>query len=325
MRFKEYFLMRVVQTFVTLFIVIVLLFVVFRLMPGDPSMFLIDPKMTPEAKKLLRINLGLDKPMWEQFVIYLQNTLTLNFGTSFTTHQPVAREIAERLPTTLLLFGTAHILGTILSILIGILMAWYRGSKMEISGIVVSLFFYSMPLFWFGLILLVVFYGMLHWFPVGGLGGLDPATNDPLPFPNNYADVLWHMTLPMFNLMVLGLAGGILLMRNSMLEVMGEDYITTARAKGLSESKVMTKHAARNALLPVVTSIAMGMAGMVSGGVLTETVFSWPGMGAYLVQRTLSYDYPAVQGAFFMLAIITIIANWVADILYAYLDPRIRL
>jgi len=325
MRFQEYFMMRLIQTFVTLLIVIVLLFVVFRLMPGDPTMFLIDPKMTQSAKDLYKHQLGLDKPPWEQFLIYLQNMLTLNFGTSFTTHQPVAKEIADRLPTTVLLFGTAHILGTILSIMIGILMAWYRGSKFEISGIVVSLFFYSMPLFWFGLILLVVFYGMLHWFPVGGLGGLDPITNQPLPFPNNYADVLWHMTLPMFNLMVLGLAGGILLMRNSMLEVMGEDYITTARAKGLTERKVMVKHAARNALLPVVTSIAMGMAGLVSGGVLTETVFSWPGMGAYLVQRTLSYDYPAVQGAFFMLAIITIIANWVADILYAYLDPRIRL
>jgi peptide/nickel transport system permease protein len=133
------------------------------------------------------------------------------------------------------------------------------------------------------------------------------------------------MAMPLFTLTALGLAGGILLMRNSMLEVMGEDYINTARAKGLSERKVMTRHAARNAMLPVVTSIALGVAGLVSGGVLTETIFSWPGMGAYLVQRTLSYDYPAVQAAFLMLAVITIAANWAADMLYAYLDPRIRL
>jgi peptide/nickel transport system permease protein len=269
--------------------------------------------------------LGLNKSIEEQFVIYLRNTFTLNFSTSFTTHQPVMKEIAEKLPTTLLLFGTAQILGTLISVLLGVLMAWYRGSKLEVSGIIISLFFYSMPLFWFGLILLVVFYGMFHLFPVGGLGGYDPVTLAPLPFPNNVLDVLWHMALPMFTLTALGLAGGILLMRNSMLEVMGEDYITTARAKGLSERKVMTRHAARNAMLPVVTSIALGMAALVSGGVLTETIFSWPGMGAYLVQRTLSYDYPAVQAAFLMLAVITIAANWVADMLYAYLDPRIRL
>jgi len=325
MRLKQFFLMRIGQTFITLFIVIVLLFVIFRLMPGDPTMFLIDPKLTPEAKKLMIEQLGLNKSKEEQFIIYLNNTFRLNFGNSFTTRQPVMKEIAERLPSTLLLFGVAQILGTFLSILLGILMAWYRGSKLEVGGIVVSLFFYSMPLFWFGLILLVVFYGMLKWFPVGGLGGYDPTTNMPIPFPNNVLDVLWHMAMPLFTLTALGLAGGILLMRNSMLEVMGEDYINTARAKGLSERKVMTRHAARNAMLPVVTSIALGVAGLVSGGVLTETIFSWPGMGAYLVQRTLSYDYPAVQAAFLMLAVITIAANWAADMLYAYLDPRIRL
>lgn len=325
MRVREYFFLRLGQTFLTLFIVVVLLFVIFRLMPGDPSMFLIDPKLSDKAKELIRIRLGLDKPIWVQFLIYLKNTFTLDFGNSFTTWQPVTREIAERLPSTLLLFGTAQIIGTFISILLGVLMAWYRGSKMEISGIIVSLFFYSMPLFWFGLILLVVFYGMLNWFPVGGFGGYDPVTLQPLPFPNNVLDVLWHLAMPMFTLTALGLAGGILLMRNSILEVMGEDYINTARAKGLSERKIMTRHAARNAMLPVVTSIALSMAGLVSGGVLTETIFSWPGMGAYLVSRTLSYDYPAVQAAFLMLAVITIAANWVSDMLYAWLDPRIRL
>src|SRR3972149_8289419 len=151
MRFRDYFLVRLIHTVITLFIVIVLLFVIFRLMPGDPVNFIIDPKATQVQKDLIANQLGLNKPMHEQFVIYLGNTLTGNFGKSFTTQQPVMDEIADRLPNTLLLFGTAQILGTLVSILIGILMAWYRGSKFEITGIVVSLFFYSMPLFWFGL------------------------------------------------------------------------------------------------------------------------------------------------------------------------------
>jgi peptide/nickel transport system permease protein len=330
MRFRDYFLIRLIHTIITLFIVIVLLFVIFRLMPGDPVKFIIDPKSTPEQKALIANQLGLNKPLHEQFFIYMQNTLSLNFGESFTTHRPVWKEISERLPYTLLLFGTAQIIGTILSILIGIVMAWYRGSKLEISGIVVALFFYSMPLFWFGLILQMVFFGWWklnfgnELFPLGGYGGFDEG-GSPLPFPGNVGDVLWHMALPLITLMVLGLAGGILLMRNAMLEVLGEDFITTARAKGLSERRVMMHHAARNAMLPVVTSVALSVSGVISGGVLTETVFSWPGMGLYLVQRTLQYDYPAVQGAFFILALVTILSNWVADILYAILDPRIRL
>ncbi len=263
-------------------------------------------------------------PVWEQFWQYFTDMMTGDFGISFFSKRPVWVEIAQRAPATILLFGTALALSALLGIGIGAILAWRRGSSLEMSAIVVSLFFYSMPLFWFGLILLWAFGFKLQWFPLGGIGGID-ATGKPLGGLAYIADILWHMTLPLVTLMMVSLAGYVLLMRNSMLEVLGEDYIMTAKAKGLSERAVMYKHAARNALLPVATVIALGVGGVISGGVLTETIFSWPGMGYFLVTSTIQQDYPAVQGTFFLLAIMTVIANVAADVLYAYLDPRVRL
>ncbi len=261
----------------------------------------------------------------EQFVIYFTNMLSGNFGSSFYSRTPVIDEIAKRVGPTLLLFGSAVVISYLLGILLGTVLAWRRGSKLELSAIVVSLFFYSMPVFWFGLVLLWVFAFQLNWLPLGGIGGFNPDTGDPLTGVALVWDVLKHMALPLGNLVILGLAGNVLLMRNSMLEVMGEDYILTAKAKGLRTRTVMYKHAARNALLPVVTALAISIGGVISGGVLTETIFSWPGMGYFLVQATLQQDYPSVQAAFFILAVLTILANTVADVLYAYLDPRVRL
>ncbi|MFQ6128503.1 MAG: ABC transporter permease subunit [Thermoplasmata archaeon] len=263
-------------------------------------------------------------PVWEQFWEYFTDMITLDFGVSFFSGRPVWVEIAQRAPATILLFGTALALSALLGIGIGAILAWRRGTTLEMSSIVVSLFFYSMPLFWFGLILLWAFGFKLQWFPLGGIGGIDDV-GKPLQGLAYLADILWHMTLPLVTLMMVNLAGYILLMRNSMLEVLGEDYITTAKAKGLSERTVMYKHAARNALLPVATVIALGVGGVISGGVLTETIFSWPGMGYFLVTSTITQDYPAVQGTFFLLAVMTVLANVGADILYAYLDPRVRL
>ena len=260
----------------------------------------------------------------EEFWAYMTSMLRGDFGKSLYSSQPVWNEIGQRVGPSLLLFGSSVIISYALGILIGAVLAWRRGSKMELGAIVVSLFFYSMPVFWFGLILLWFFAFTLGWFPLGGFGGVDLQGNR-LTGLAYVGDVLHHMALPLLNLVILSLAGHVLLMRNSMLEVMGEDYITTAKAKGISERRVMYRHAARNALLPVVTAFALAISGVISGGVLTETIFSWPGMGAFLVQSTLNQDYPSVQGAFFLLALLTIMANLVADVLYAYLDPRVRL
>ncbi len=264
------------------------------------------------------------RSMAEQFVIYMKTMLVFDFGTSFTYNRPVWDVIADRIPTTALLFGSSLILAYIIGILIGVMVAWRRGSVLELSTIVVTLFFYSMPIFWFALIMQWVFFAELHWFPLSGVGGSD-ALGNPLHGIDWFLDILWHLTLPLITLTVLSLAGTILLMRSSMLEVIGEDFITTARAKGLKERRVVYRHAARNALLPVVTAMAMSIGHVISGGILTETIFSWYGMGTLLVEATLQHDFPVVQGAFFILALITVVGNMGADILYAYLDPRVQL
>ncbi|MCK4443401.1 MAG: ABC transporter permease [Thermoplasmata archaeon] len=277
------------------------------------------------AGNMIHPRVTAERNMFEQFWVYFTSMLQLDFGKSFYSQRPVWTEIQEKAPPTILLFGTALILQAVFGVLIGVLLAWRRGTRMELSAVVIALFFYSMPLFWFGIILIWIFAFQLGWFPFGGMVTPELSSQG---YPDIWAqivDVGSHMVLPLLTLMMVGLAFTILLMRNSMLDVLGEDYITTAKAKGLSERTVMYKHAARNAMLPVVTVIAISVGGVVSGGVLTETIFSWPGMGYYLVQSTLQQDYPAVQGVFFLLAVLTILANVVADVLYAFMDPRVRL
>ncbi len=265
---------------------------------GDLLGHVVTPRSATNEFALTHPLVAVDRPAWEEFWYYLTGMLTGNFGNSFQTGRPVSSEIRERVGPTLLLFGTATIVS--------------------------SLFFYSMPIFWFGIILLFVFAYNFRLFPFGGIGGSD-ALGNPLTGFAWVGDILWHMALPLANLVILNFAGYVLLMRNSLLEVLGEDFVTVARAKGLKERTVMYKHAARNAMLPVTTVTAIAMATVISGGVLTETIFSWPGMGFYFVTRTLFQDFPAVQGAFFILALLTVLGNVVADVAYAYLDPRVRL
>ena len=262
-------------------------------------------------------------PLYTQYVVYMKSMLVLDFGNSFTTGQPVWGELKTRVPPTALLFGTATILAYLIGIALGVVLAWRRGTRLELSALIISLIFYSMPLFWFGLIMLWIFSFQYHIFPLGGM--MDPPPEGGWVGLQEYTNILWHLTLPLVTLTVLSLAGNILLMRNSMLEVMGDDFIVTAKAKGLSERTVMYKHAARNATLPVVTAMALSIGAIISGGVLTETIFSWPGMGKLLVDSTIQQNFPVVQGTFFILAILTILGNILADLLYAYLDPRVQL
>ena len=291
---------------------------------GDLHGQFLSPRIIRESFDLAHPLVAVDRPVYEEFGVYLGGMLTGNFGTSFATGRPVIAEIGERVGPTFLLFGTATIISVLIGIAGGVLLAWFRGSRGELAAIVSSLFFYSMPIFWLGLILLFLFAYTWRFFPLGGYGCVDPS-GVPLQGFACVSDILWHMALPLVNLVILNFAGFVLLMRNSLLEVLGEDFVTVARAKGLRERTVMYKHAARNAMLPVTTVVAIAMATVISGGVLTETIFSWPGMGFYFVQRALSQDFPAVQAAFFILALLTIAGNVVADVAYAYLDPRVRL
>jgi peptide/nickel transport system permease protein len=260
----------------------------------------------------------------EQFVIYMKTMLVFDFGMSYMYQRPAWDIILERVPSTALLFGTALVVAYVVGIIIGVVVAWRRGTVLELSTIIVTLFFYSMPIFWFALIMQWVFYAQLGWFPIAGMGGIY-ADGAPMHGLTWFIDILWHLAMPLTTLVILGLAGDILLMRSAMLEVIGEDFTTTAKAKGLKERTVVFKHVARNAMLPVVTAMAMSIGGIISGGVLTETIFSWYGMGTLLIEGTLTKDFPVVQGAFYILALLTILGNMAADILYAWLDPRVQL
>jgi len=321
MKLQKFILGRGIQLFVTLLIVLTMLFLVFRAMPGDAADMVINPQMDAKAKENLRHLYGLDKPMHEQYILYMKNMLTFKFGTSFRTMNPVWMEVQPRIGPTFLLFGTSLVLNYITGILLGMGMAWYRGTKFEIGGIVGSLIFRSMPYFWLGLLMLFVFSARLDIFPTGGFktAGVD------MVWYKRAGDILYHMTLPLITLIIVGIGGIALLMRNSMLDTLGEDYIVTARAKGLSERNIMIHHAARNAMLPIMTSIALSVALIFAGGIITEQVFSWPGLGRLLITRTLAHDYPVVQGVFYIIALLVLTMNAVADVLYAFLDPRVQL
>jgi len=316
---------RIIEIIVTFFIITILVFVLFRIMPGDPASMVISPRMTPELKEIIRARFGLDKPMWYQFFIYMKNMLHGDFGTSFYYSQDVYGIIKQRIFPTVLLFTSGQILAYMLGVNLGRIIAWRRGGKLEYGNTIVGLFFYTMPIFWLGLLCIWIFSFYLDIFPVGGWK--TPEIWGAIGYVSSWRkvlDILYHLFLPLTVYTIWIYAGSMLIMKNSMLETLKEDYIVAARAKGLPEKKIRDHHAARNAMLPVVTDLALGIVFSLDGGVLTETTFSWPGLGSTMVEASLNYDYPLAQGAFILLAIVLLVSVLVADILYAYLDPRIR-
>jgi peptide/nickel transport system permease protein len=324
MDMSKFIIKRLGQIIVTMFIIMTLLFILFRVMPGDPAAMILDPKMPPEAKAIIRQQFGLDKPLIVQYGYYLKNVATLNFGHSFYYPEPVFNLVMEKLPNTILLFTTAVFLSYLIGLPLGKYIAWRRGSRMEIGITVFGLFFYTIFIPWFGLIMIWLFSYKLGWFPLAGMLTPEVWADKGIGLLPKIVDVLYHLCLPLAVLTLLFFAGSMLLMRNSMLETLREDYISTARAKGLDEKTVRDKHAARNAMLPVVTALTLSLAFSMNGGVLTEKVFSWPGIGKLLIEAVLSHDYPLAQTAFLFLSVVVLLANLIADCLYAYLDPRIR-
>ena len=272
------------------------------------------------------------RPWYKRYVGYLVNMFTFSFGRSTMTGRPVRDIMAETIPRTLLLFGTATILAYLIGIKLGTYIAWKRGGKADAVTVVSSLFFYNMPSFWTGLVLLYIFAYALGWFPLGGFssGNLTgPGTLayygfDPNAFYYPALDILWHMALPLIVLLLISFAGTTLLMRTAMLDTLNEDYITTAIAKGLPEKVVMKKHARRNALLPIVTSFVIALGFSVGGAVILEQVFSYQGVGFYYITSLLQKDYFLAGASLFIIAVLVIIGNLIADILYGFLDPRVR-
>jgi peptide/nickel transport system permease protein len=316
------FLTRLGHTIFVLWAIASILFLMFRLLPGDPTLAYIDPTFTGEQRQELLHLFGLDQPLWIQYLIYLNNLLHGQFGISFRLGQPVTSLVLSVLPNTLILTAIAITVAYVFGALFGALLAWKRGGRLEAVGIPLILASRAAPEFWLGMVLLAVFAFQLGWFPSGGANAAGAS------FPSEWArifslDYARHLVLPAVTLALFLQGLPVLLMRSSMLDVMGEEFVTMARMKGLSETSIMLRHAARNALLPLVTAFALGFGTSVGGDVVVETVFSWPGLGRMLVTAVSSSDYPLAQGAFLLIAFILVIMNLVADLLYGLLDPRV--
>ena len=318
-----YLVNRLIMTVITLFVILTVTFTMFRLMPGDPSIFFISPQMSTETIARIKAQFGLDQPIHKQFTNYLGSILHGNFGHSFFYKRPVLEVIGERLLNTIILFLPAAIISYLVGVSLGRYMAWKRGGTSERVLIFTGLSFWTFFVPWLGLLMIWVLSYKFGLFPVGGM-----ITPDKwLPGSSvlvKALDLLHHLASPLICYVLTWFAGNMLIMRNSMLETIGEDYILTVRAKGLSERKIRNKHAARNAILPVVTAFSMSIAYAIGGCVLLETVFSWPGIGRTMVDSVLLRDYPLAQASFILIATVVLVTNLITDILYAYLDPRIR-
>lgn len=298
-------------------------FVLPRMMPGSPLVFLAGEDvgfLTPEQRAQLYALYGLDQPQWKQFATYVANLARGELGYSFQRGRPIATIIGERLPWTLLLVGLALILATLIGAAMGALAAWRRGSTLDLGTLGVAMFFESVPSFWLGMILIAVFGAGLGWFPIFGAG----TAGVSLAGWALVVDRVRHLVLPLTTLTLITIPGTFLIMRYSMLSVLGERYITTAQAKGVAERSVLRRHAVRNALLPVATVFMLNLGFIVGGATVIETVFSYPGIGRLLYEAVLNRDYPVIQGTFFIITISVIVANIVSDLLYPLIDPRVR-
>ncbi len=321
----RYVLSKVAGSVGALFFMLVFNFFLFRVLPGDPVRTLGRNRLVSDKQVAeLRQTLGLDQSLPRQFVTYLENTFTGQFGLSFRYRQPVSGLILDRLGPTLVLVGTATVLSTVIGIYVGMVSAWNRGRPVDNVSTWSGLVLYSMPEWWLGLLLLAVFAVGLGpvpgLFPVNGLitTGVDMWSVAGL------LDMAWHLTLPVITLTLAYVAEYSLIMRSSLLDEMGEDYLLTARAKGLRDIHVRRRHAARNALLPTTTLVALNLGFVVSGAITIETVFSIPGLGLLTTEALSVPDYPLLQGTFLFFSAAVIVANLAANLLYGLLDPRVR-
>lgn len=302
----QYIIRRLLIMLPVLLGISIIIFTIVRVIPGDPGYIMAGPHATKDQVEQIRAQLGLDKHPVTQYFIFLQKLFRGDLGTSTRTGLPVTKEIMARLPNTLLLALASILIATVFGVLTGIIAGVKQNSKFDYLSMLVALFGLSMPVFWLGLMLMLLFSIKLGWFPSVG------------------ADSFKHLVLPAITLGANSTAIIARMTRSSMLEVIRLDYIRTARAKGLPEKLVLSRHALKNALIPVVTVIGLQTGTLLGGAVLTEIVFAWPGIGRLLVEAILSRDYPVVQGVVLVVATMFIFVNLIVDILYSYLDPRIR-
>jgi len=299
-------------------------FVVIHLAPGSPTDLQTDlnPRVSAEAKARLQSMYDLDKPIHEQYLLWVGRLATLDLGQSFSPdHRPVIDKIAERIPITIIINVLSMVLIILIAIPIGVLSAVRQDSLFDKVTAVIVFIGFAVPTFWLALLLMILFGVDLGWLPISGIRSLNYEYLPPLAA---VIDLLKHLILPVLLSAFGGLAGLSRYMRSNMLEVIRQDYITTARAKGLSERVVIYRHALRNALLPVITILGLSIPGLIGGSVIFETIFAIPGMGQLFYMSVMSRDYPVVMGILFIGAVLTLVGNLVADISYAVADPRIR-
>jgi peptide/nickel transport system permease protein len=317
----RYILRRILGSLLLLWGVVTLTFVLVHVAPGDPTDILVDPSFAPEDVELIRHRYGLDEPVWGQYLHWMEGLAHGDLGISLRHKRPVADILAEAVPNTLRLSVLSLLLWLMVGCTLGVISAARRGTATDRGLTLISLVVYSLPSFWLGLMLQLVFVWKLRWFPSGGMAAGSLEDLGLGPWLLSSAE---HLVLPVAVLGLSGAAGLARYMRSSMLEILGQDFIRTARAKGLPEGQVLFKHALRNAAIPLVTLLGLSLPFLLSGAVVTEVIFSWPGMGQVAVQALLSRDHPVILATTLLAGVLVVLGNLLADLAYGLVDPRIR-
>ena len=319
---SAYVLRRLAQLLPILLVIIVLNFLLLHLAPGDPIAYIVgNAPVSDEYMADLRQKLGLDQPLFTQLLIYLANVATGDFGYSYVSRAPVLEVILARFPATLLLMVTQYVIAIAAGIALGVISARRQGTALDAGVTLISVVGYALPVFWLGQMLMLIFSMHLGLFPAQGMFSL----RYELTPTEKVFDIAHHLVLPALTLAFFNLALIARLTRSNMLQVLRLEYIIFARSKGISELRVMVRHALRNAVLPVVTVIGLNIKTLITGAVLTETVFAWPGLGRLTYEAISARDYPVLMAMFVFVGMLVVVANLITDVVYAWLDPRIRL
>jgi peptide/nickel transport system permease protein len=317
----RYIAKRALTSIITFFAVLVLTFILFRLLPGNPVLLLFrNPQLTQQQIAQLSAQFGLNRPLYEQFILFIVNVFRGNWGLSFYYRVPVTQVLFPALLNSIILILPSTILAILIGVGLGVLSGWKRNTLTDMAVLSSSLVLYAIPTFWLG-ILFIMLAVRIGGIPVSGMLSIGVTFNSPLQYLGN---LLRHLLLPMITLTLVTLGQFSIIMRTSVINELTEDYVVAAYAKGMSESRLIRKHVVPNALLPTVSIIAISIGTVVAGAVLTETVFSWPGVGTLIYDSIARRDYPVLQGAFLIVALSVIISNFIADLVYAYLDPRVK-
>jgi peptide/nickel transport system permease protein len=313
---------KLLQYLIVIFLMLTLNFLLPRLMPGNPLVFLAGEDvgfMSSAEKEAILDKYGLNDSILEQYGAYIKNIFTGDFGYSYQQKRPISELLMERLPWTMLLTGLGLVLSTVIGVMFGAISAWRRGTRADSNLLTVFMFLSAMPSFWVGMILVSIFSAQLGWLPVFGA----ESTWSNYTGMDRLIDIGKHLILPLATLILISVTSTFMIMRYSMLNVLGEDYIMMAKAKGVKEKVIKYKHAMRNALLPVATVFMLSLGFTLGGATVIETVFAYPGVGRLMFESVLSRDYPLIQATFLIITFSVVIANFLADLIYPLLDPKV--